>query len=101
MADRRQRIHELVVALLALQQDLELLREDGVAMGSNPAAPTGHPGQAMRRSQRIIHQYQALVHSALTLDALIDQELAGSPLGTTMGASGTTPPDSGGTACSG
>lgn len=92
MADRRQRIHELVVALLALQDDLELLSEDGVAVGSSPAEPGGHLGQAMKRSQRIIRQYQALVHSAVTLDALIDQELAASPLGGGMGASAGPPP---------
>jgi hypothetical protein len=85
MADRRQRIHELVLALLARQDDLELLSEDGGALGPTPAERPSHPGQAMRRSQRIIRQYQALVHSAVTLDALIDQELADSPLASSMG----------------
>jgi tagatose-1,6-bisphosphate aldolase non-catalytic subunit AgaZ/GatZ len=87
MADRRQRIHELVLALLARQDDLELLGEDGGALGPNPTERPSHPGQAMKRSQRIIRQYQALVHSAITLDALMDQELAGSPLASSMGAS--------------
>jgi hypothetical protein len=89
MADRRQRIHELVVALLAHQADLELLHEDGAAVGPNPAETGGQLGQAMKRSQRIIRQYQALVHSAVTLDALIDQELSGCPLGTSVGMAGT------------
>ncbi|MFN5464517.1 MAG: hypothetical protein ACK40D_11310 [Cyanobacteriota bacterium] len=80
MVDRRQRIHELVVALMACQDDLELLSEDGAALGPNPAEVKHHPGEAMKRSQRVIRRYQALVHSAVTLDALIDQELAGSPL---------------------
>lgn len=88
MADRRQRIHELVLALLARQEDLELLSEDGGALGANPADRPNHPGQAMKRSQRIIRQYQALVHSAVTLDALIDQELADSPLGSPRGGPG-------------
>lgn len=85
MVDRRQRIHELVLALLARQEDLELLSEDGGALGANAAERPAHPGQAMKRSQRIIRQYQALVHSAVTLDALIDQELATSPLGSARG----------------
>jgi hypothetical protein len=38
----------------------------------------------MKRSQRVIRHYQALVHSALTLDALIDQELAGSALASAL-----------------
>ncbi|MFM1798823.1 MAG: hypothetical protein RLZZ117_1101 [Cyanobacteriota bacterium] len=85
MADRRQRIHELVLALLARQDDLELLLDDGGALGLNPEERSKHPGQAMKRSQRVIRQYQALVHSAVTLDALIDQELADSPLASSMG----------------
>jgi hypothetical protein len=39
----------------------------------------------MKRSQRILRQYLALVHSAVTLDALIDQELAATPLPSSMG----------------
>ncbi|MEB3317252.1 MAG: hypothetical protein VKO39_03830 [Cyanobacteriota bacterium] len=85
MVERRQRIHELVLALLARQEDLELLSEDGGALGANTADLPAHPGQAMKRSQRIIRLYQALVHSAVTLDALIDQELAASPLGSARG----------------
>ncbi|MFN9645080.1 MAG: hypothetical protein ACK6BG_08185 [Cyanobacteriota bacterium] len=86
MADRRQRIHELVLALLARQDGLELLSEDGGALGPAPLERASHPGQAMRRSQRIIRQYQALVHSAVTLDALVDQELADTPLASSTGA---------------
>lgn len=80
MADRRQRIHELVVALMALQSDLELLSEDGGPIGPGPGEAKGHPGEAMKRSRRVIRHYQALVHSAITLDALIDQDLAGGSL---------------------
>lgn len=93
MADRRQRIHELVVALLALQEHLELLQEDGVALGPGQAERSGHPGQAMKRSQRIIRHYQALVHSAVTLDALIDQELAESALGASMAPAARAEPE--------
>ncbi len=85
MADRRQRIHELVVALLARQESLELLSEDGGALVTGETESGRHPGQAMKRSQRILRQYLALVHSAVTLDALIDQELAATPLPSSMG----------------
>ena len=84
MADRRQRIHDLVVALMAQQGELELLSEDGSLLGPGPAEGKSHPGEAMKRSQRVIRHYQALVHSALTLDALIDQELAGSALASAL-----------------
>lgn len=95
MVDRRQRIHELVVALVGHQEELELLSEDGGPIGSLGQAQAegkAHPGEAMKRSQRVIRHYQALVHSAVTLDALIDQELAASPLGSSLPGAGEHPP---------
>jgi hypothetical protein len=38
----------------------------------------------MKRSRRVIRHYQALVQSAITLDALIDQELIGGPLASSL-----------------
>ena len=71
MSHRRQRIHELVLALLAQQGDLELLDGDTSAL-----AP-GDPGIWIERNRRVVQRYQALVRSAVTLDALIDQEVGG------------------------
>lgn len=71
MSDRRQRVHELVLALLARQSDLELLDGDGNGL------PSADPGGWIERNRRIVQRYQALVRSAVTLDALIDQELSG------------------------
>ena len=71
MSDRRQRIHELVLALLARQGDLDLLAGDGTGL------PTGDAGNWIERNRRIVQRYQALVRSAVTLDALVDQEVNG------------------------
>jgi hypothetical protein len=71
MSDRRQRIHELVLALLAQQKDLELLAGDGTAL------PSGDPGNWIERNRRVVQRYQALVRSAITLDALVDQDVSG------------------------
>lgn len=71
MSDRRQRIHELVLTLLAQQQDLDLLSGDSTAL------PSGDPGNWIERNRRVVQRYQALVRSAVTLDALIDQEDTG------------------------
>ena len=71
MSDRRQRIHDLVLALLAQQQDLELLAGDGTSL------PSGDPGNWIERNRRVVQRYQALVRSAVTLDALVDQEVNG------------------------
>ena len=68
---RRHRIHELVLALLAQQGDLELLDGDGAALSGNP----GEAGQWLERNRRVVARYQALVLSAVTLDALVDQEV--------------------------
>ncbi|MCP9916973.1 hypothetical protein [Cyanobium sp. ATX 6F1] len=65
MGERRQRIHELVIALLAQQGERELLAADG-----------GDPGAWLERNRRVVQHYQALVRSAVTLDALIDQEVS-------------------------
>jgi len=71
MSDRRQRIHELVLALLAQQKDLELLNGDGTSL------PAGDAGNWLERNRRVVLRYQALVRSAVTLDALVDQEVGG------------------------
>ncbi|MEI6830575.1 MAG: hypothetical protein WCK64_12125 [Synechococcaceae cyanobacterium ELA445] len=81
MADRRQRIHELVIALLGQNGDRELLAGDG-----------GDPGTWLERNRRVVQHYQALVRSAVTLDALIDQEVSASP----TAAGGATGPAIGG-----
>ena len=70
MADRRQRIHELVLALLARQSELELL--DGDGLGRGPGAQ-GNPAGWLERNHRILQHYQALVRTAATLDALVEQ----------------------------
>ncbi len=74
---RRQRIHELVLALIGQQNSLELL--DGDNAGSLAAAQ-GNSAGWLERNRRVVQQYQALVRSAVTLDALVDQELGGGPL---------------------
>jgi hypothetical protein len=73
-ADRRQRIHELVLALINQQNDLDLL--DGDHTGSLAAAQ-GNPAGWLERNRRVVQHYQALVRSAVTLDALVEQEVAG------------------------
>ena len=75
MSDRRQRIHELVLALLAQQSDLELLDGDASGPGSLSGLAARDPAGWLERNRRVVQRYQALVRSALTLDALVDQEV--------------------------
>jgi hypothetical protein len=81
MSDRRQRIHTLVVALLAHQSDLELLDDDRAGAGGSPLGSGGDPGSWLERNRRVVQRYQSLVRSAVTLDALIEQELGADQLG--------------------
>jgi hypothetical protein len=80
MHDRRQRIHELVLALLARLDDLELLDGDDVLGRGGSGASGADPAGWLERNRRLVHRYQALVRSAVTLDALIDQEVSGKNL---------------------
>lgn len=80
MTDRRQRIHELVLALLARQNAADLLDADAAA-GEGRIGPDGDAGGWLERNRRVVNRYQALVRSAITLDALIDQEVSGRTLG--------------------
>jgi hypothetical protein len=80
MSDRRQRVHELVLALLAGQQQIDLLDADGGVPGGSKGLGERDPGGWLERNRRVLQRYQALVRSAVTLDALIDQEVDGQRL---------------------
>lgn len=80
MSDRRQRIHELVLALIQRQEGLELLDGDGQALSGGLGLGPGSgqdPANWLERNRRLMQRYQALVRTAITLDALIEQEVAG------------------------
>ena len=66
--DRRQRLHDLVIALIAQQDDLPLLDPD------QPDLEGAAPGRWLDQNRRTLQRYQALVRTAVTLDALLDAE---------------------------
>ena len=72
---RRTRLHEILIALIKQQKNLELM-DDDVQFFENP---TNHsekydPSKIVERNQRIIKKYQSLVRSARALDALLESE---------------------------
>ncbi|QEY31955.1 hypothetical protein EVJ50_06590 [Synechococcus sp. RSCCF101] len=71
-SERRQRLHELVLALIARESDLDLL-EEGQADRS-PGGGASDPAAWIDRHRRVVRRYQALVRTAVTIDALVDQE---------------------------
>ena len=72
---RRSRLHEILIALIKQQKDLELM-DDGVQIFENPInhSEKYDPSQIVERNQRIIKKYQSLVRSSIALDALLESE---------------------------
>ena len=72
---RRTRLHEILLALIKQQKDLELMDGD-VQVFENPInhSKKYDPSQIVERNQRIIKKYQSLVRSAIALDALLESE---------------------------
>ena len=72
---RRSRLHEILIALIKQQKDLELM-DDDVQVFENPInhSEKYDPSKIVERNQRIIKKYQSLVRSAIALDALLESE---------------------------
>ena len=72
---RRSRLHEILIALIKQQKDLELM-DDDVQVFENPInhSEKYNPSKIVERNQRIIKKYQSLVRSAIALDALLESE---------------------------
>ena len=72
---RRCRLHEILIALINQQKDLELM-EDGVQVfnSSINGSQEYDSSKVIERNQRIIKKYQSLVRSAIALDALLESE---------------------------
>ncbi len=72
---RRDRLHEILIALINQQKDLELM-DDGVQAFNKTIDHSDKFDSAkiIERNQRIIKKYQALVRSAIAIDALLESE---------------------------
>ena len=72
---RRLRLHEILLALINQQKDLELM-DDGIQIFKNPinSSEKYDSSKTIERNQRIIKKYQSLVRSAIALDALLESE---------------------------
>ena len=70
---RRQRQHELLIALIKQQDDLELIDSEGPSFDFNGRHGTD-PGKWMDRNRRVLAKYQSLVNTSITLDAMLDSE---------------------------
>ena len=75
LLSRRFRLHEILIALISQQKDLELM-DDGVQVFKNPINHSENydSSKIVERNQRIIKKSQSLVRSAIELDALLESE---------------------------
>ena len=72
---RRNRLHELLIALIHQQDNLELMDSQAPTLDANSfAIKDQDPARWLDQNRRIINKYQALVRSAITLDALLEAE---------------------------
>ena len=72
---RRSRLHEILVALIKQQKELELMDDDVQVFEHHINNLERYdPSKIVERNQRIIKKYQALVRSAIALDALLESE---------------------------
>ena len=74
--ERRRRLHELVIALIRKQEEVELVDAESPSFDGNSSLSSKgeDPARWLERNKRIIQKYQSLVRSAITLDALLDSE---------------------------
>ena len=74
-SSRRSRLHEILIALINQQKDLELM-DDSVQLFENAVnhSEKYDSSKIIERNQRIIKKYQSLVRSAIALDALLESE---------------------------
>ncbi len=75
MSDRRKRLHELLLTLINKESDFELIEgnSDGLTAGFSEK-DTINLSRVIEKNRKIINKYQALVRTAVTLDALMDSE---------------------------
>ena len=75
MSDRRKRLHDLLLTLINKESDFELIEEDSNDLTSDYSEKdTLNLSRVIKKNRKIIKRYQALVRSAVTLDALMDSE---------------------------
>ena len=76
MSDRRKRLHELLLTLINKESNFELIEEDSNDLTSSFSEKDNlvNLSRVVEKNRKIIKRYQALVRSAVTLDALMDSE---------------------------
>ena len=74
MSDRRKRLHDLLLTLINKDSDFELIEDSGDLTSNYSEKDTLNLSRVIEKNRKIIKRYQAIVRTAVTLDALMDSE---------------------------
>ena len=75
MSERRKRLHEILLTLINKESNFELIEDSSVNLTSNYSEKESVDlSQVIEKNRKIIKKYQAIVRTAVTLDALMDSE---------------------------
>ena len=75
MSERRKRLHDLLLTLIGKDSDFEFIEGDSNDLTSRyPKKDTLNLSRVIEKNRKIIKRYQAIVRTAVTLDALKDTE---------------------------
>ena len=75
MSERRKRLHDLLLTLINNDSEFELIQEDSSDLTSSYSKEDSlNLSRVIEKNRKIIKRYQAIVRTAVTLDALMDSE---------------------------
>ena len=75
MSERRKRLHQLLLALINKQDNLELIEDDSNDLAKSFSENASLDfSKSIERNRKILKKYRSLVRTAVTLDALMDSE---------------------------
>ena len=75
LSERRKRLHDLLLTLINKDNEFKFIEEDSSDLTSSYSEKdTVNLSRVIEKNRKIIKRYQALVRTAVTLDALMDSE---------------------------
>jgi len=75
LSERRKRLHDLLLTLIIKDSEFEFIEEDSSDLTSSYSEKdTLNLSRVIEKNRKIIKRYQAIVRTAVTLDALMDSE---------------------------
>ena len=75
LSERRKRLHDLLLTLINKESNFELIEEDSGDLTTRYSEKdTLNLSRVIEKNRKIIKRFQAIVRTAVTLDALMDSE---------------------------